>query len=44
MPYSLPNISDPDGDKWKVNVDLGATVLFVTFARNSFNINPSNDS
>lgn len=38
--YTLPDISDPDQDQWRIDVDLGSAV-FVTFSNKSLNITPS---
>lgn len=40
LTYSLPTITDPDGDKCKIEVDLKDSLAFSKFASNTFIFKP----
>ena len=45
LSYTLPDISDPDGDDWIIECNLGTAIAFASFSVNTFHISPhSSDS
>jgi hypothetical protein len=38
--YYLPNIADPDGDAWRIDVSLGEAITFARFSGNNFTFDP----
>ena len=39
--YSLPSISDPDGDGWSVSTNMGSAASFIQYSSGTFTIAPT---